>query len=217
MGYKMFYEDIIEDKEINEYIKYSDECLKNMGFTEHGLAHVKKVVNSVEYILSQLNYDEHTIELGKIAGYVHDIGNCVNRHHHSHSSALMAQRLLHDRNFPLMDIAKISYAVGNHDEGDGTPADPLSAALIIADKADVRRSRVRKFSVSDFDIHDKVNYAISNANLTVDCESHVIKLSIFLDKDYSSVLDYFEIFLKRMTLCKQAAKVLGCEFILDIK
>ena len=213
----MRYEEIIQDKEINEYIKYSDNCLKNMGFTEHGLAHVKKVVNSVEYILSELGYDSYTIELGKISGYIHDIGNCVNRHHHSHSSALMAQRLLHERNFPLEDIAKISYAVGNHDEGDGTPADPISAALIIADKADVRRSRVRKKVVTSFDIHDKVNYAISQANLLVDSEKKTITLSILLDKEYSSILDYFEIFLNRMTLCKYAAKVLGCEFILEVK
>lgn len=213
----MRYEEIIQDKEINEYIKYSDNCLKNMGFTEHGLAHVKKVVNSVEYILSELGYDSYTVELGKISGYIHDIGNCVNRHHHSHSSALMAQRLLHERDFPLEDIAKISYAVGNHDEGDGTPADPISAALIIADKADVRRSRVRKKVITSFDIHDKVNYAISQANLLVDNEKKTITLSILLDKEYSSILDYFEIFLNRMTLCKYAAKVLGCEFILEVK
>lgn len=217
MNFNMYYEDIIQDKEINEYIKYSDKCLKNMGFTEHGFAHVKKVVNSVEYILSQLGYDEHSIELGKISGYMHDIGNCVNRHHHSHSSALMVQRLLHERGFPIEDIAKISYAVGNHDEGDGTPADPLSAALIIADKADVRRSRVRKTTISDFDIHDKVNYAISNASLIVNKEKQTITLSIFLDKEYSSVLDYFEIFLNRMMLCKKASEVLGCEFVLVVE
>ena len=213
----MNYNNITEDKEINEYIVYSDNCLKNMGFTEHGLAHVKKVVNSIEYILSELHYDNYLIELGKIAGYLHDIGNCVNRNYHSHSGALMAQRLLRERNFPLADIAKISYAVGNHDECDGVPADPISAALIIADKADVRRSRVRKTTITDFDIHDKVNYAISKAILEVDNKKKTITLSILIDKEYSSVLDYFEIFLHRMTLCKYAAKILGCEFILNVE
>lgn len=211
------YNEIITDTEINEYIKYSDECLCNMGFTEHGFAHVKKVANTVEYILKTLNYDEHIVELAKIASYIHDIGNCVNRHYHSHSGALMAQRLLLDRNFSLEDIAKISYAVGNHDESDGVPADPISAALIIADKADVRRSRVRKSILADFDIHDKVNYAISKSHLEVNAEKKTITLSIFIDKEHSSVLDYFEIFLHRMTLCKNAAKVLNCEFILKVE
>lgn len=212
----MNYEDIIKDDEINEYIKYSDECLKNMGFTEHGFAHVQKVSNTVEYILTILNHPD-LIELGKIAGYLHDIGNCVNRNYHSHSGALMAQRILKERGFKLEDISKISYAIGNHDEADGVPADPISAALIIADKADVRRSRVRKTIVTDFDTHDKVNYAISKSNLEIDKEKKIINLSISIDKEYSSVLDYFEIFLQRMTLCKYAAKVLGCEFILNIE
>ena len=211
----MIYNEIILDKEINEYIKYSDECLQNMGFTEHGFAHVKKVVNVVEYILLNLGCDAHTIELGKIAAYMHDIGNCVNRKYHSHSGAIMAQRLLKDKDFAVSDIAKISYAIGNHDESSGYPADKLSAALILADKADIRRSRVRKKYEHDFDIHDKVNYSASYSELI--CNKNQIELKIILDNTYGNVLDFYEIFLDRMLLCKKAANVLEKTFNLDVQ
>ena len=210
----MLYRDISLDKEINEYIKYSDECLSNMGFTEHGFAHVKKVVSIVSYILESFKYDEHTIELGKISAYMHDIGNCVNREYHSHSGAIMAQRLLKDRNFPIQDIAKISYAIGNHDENSGYPADELSAALILADKADIRKSRVRKKYEYEFDIHDKVNYSVTHSELI--CNNDNMILNIVLNTSYSNVLDFYEIFLNRMLLCKKAATVLGKKFVIDL-
>ena len=212
----MNYEEITNDREINEYIKYSDECLHNMGFTEHGFAHVKKVAYLVEYILSELGYENDFIELGKIAAHLHDIGNSVNRHHHSHSSGVIAQKLLSDRGFSVQDIVKITYAIGNHHETDGVPSEPLSAALILADKADVRRSRVRTRTIEDFDIHDKVNYSVKESTLVVNAEDKTITLNILLDSTYSSALDYFEIFLNRMVLCKKAAKLLGCEFKLNV-
>lgn len=211
------YNQITTDYEVNSYIKYADECLSNMGFTEHGFAHVRKVSYTVEQILTTLGYDEHTIELGKIAGYMHDIGNCVNRHHHSHSGALMAQRLLYNMGMDIADIAKVSYAIGNHDESDGTPADPISAALIIADKTDVRRSRVHKKSQSDFDIHDKVNYSVVSSSFDIDTENKIFTLNVSLNTQYSTSLDYYEIFLNRMLLCKKAAKVFGYNFSLQLE
>lgn len=211
----MTYNELILDKEINEYIKYSDECLCNMGFTEHGFAHVKKVVNIVEYILTNLHCDTHIIELGKIAAYMHDIGNCVNREYHSHSGAIMAQRLLKEREFSIQDIAKISYAIGNHDENSGYPADYLSAALILADKADIRQSRVRKKYEHEFDIHDRVNYSVTHSELI--CNVDNIILQVTLNNAYSNTLDFYEIFLNRMLLCKKAAQVINKEFILDIQ
>lgn len=207
---------IFEDKEIKEYITYSDECLKNMGFTEHGFAHIIKVTNTVEYILSELGYDEHTIALGKVAAYLHDIGNCVNRNYHSHSGALMAQRILENKGYSISDIAKISYAIGNHDESTGVPSECLSAALILADKSDVRRSRVRKDSHAEFDIHDKVNYSVIESNFEIDKINKVFKLNISLNKEYSTSLDYYEIFLDRMLLCKKAAKVFNYNFDLQL-
>ena len=211
------FKQIINDYEINEYIKYSDECLNNMGFTEHGFAHVNKVAHTVEYILSEFGFDEGTIELGKIAGYMHDIGNCVNRHNHSHSGAIIARQLLYNMGMSIQDISKIMYAIGNHDESDGTPADPISAALVLADKADIRRSRVRKEDISSFDIHDKVNYSVISANFSIDHSKKCFILDIQLNTQYGTALDYYEIFLSRMLFCKKAANIFGYNFSIQVE
>ena len=210
------YEDIKNNKAIAEYIRRADESLVALGYTEHSFAHVGKVAVSVEYILSALGYSEHDIQLGKIAAYMHDIGNIINRADHSQSGALMSFRILDKMGMPANDIATVITAIGNHDEGTGVPVNPIAAALILADKSDVRRSRVRNEDVSTFDIHDRVNYSVTSAKLTVDAKKSTIGLALEIDTRYSSVMEYFEIFLQRMVLCRKAAETLGLSFWLTI-
>lgn len=212
----MKYEDIIKNEEINTYIKKADESLSALGFTEHSFAHVVRVAQTAEYILKTLDYDSHSIETVKIAAYLHDIGNLVNRVDHSQSGAVLAFRLLDHMDIPPEDIATIITAIGNHDEGTGVPVNPICAALILADKSDVRRSRVRNTDVSSFDIHDRVNYSVENADLKISNDKKSITLTIKIDTVYSSVMDYFEIFLDRMKLCRRAAEKLGLSFKLII-
>ncbi len=212
----MKYEDIIKNEEINTYIKKADESLSALGFTEHSFAHVVRVAQTAEYILKTLDYDSHSIETVKIAAYLHDIGNLVNRVDHSQSGAVLAFRLLDHMDIPPEDIATIITAIGNHDEGTGVPVNPICAALILADKSDVRRSRVRNTDVSSFDIHDRVNYSVENADLKISSDKKSITLTIKIDTVYSSVMDYFEIFLDRMKLCRRAAEKLGLSFKLII-
>ncbi len=212
----MKYEDIIKNEEINTYIKNADESLSALGFTEHSFAHVVRVAQTAEYILKTLDYDSHSIETVKIAAYLHDIGNLVNRVDHSQSGAVLAFRLLDHMDIPPEDIATIITAIGNHDEGTGVPVNPICAALILADKSDVRRSRVRNTDVSSFDIHDRVNYSVENADLKISGDKKSITLTIKIDTVYSSVMDYFEIFLDRMKLCRRAAEKLGLSFKLII-
>ncbi len=212
----MKYEDIIKNEEINTYIKKADESLSALGFTEHSFAHVVRVAQTAEYILKTLDYDSHSIETVKIAAYLHDIGNLVNRVDHSQSGAVLAFRLLDHMDIPPEDIATIITAIGNHDEGTGVPVNPICAALILADKSDVRRSRVRNTDVSSFDIHDRVNYSVENADLKISGDKKSITLTIKIDTVYSSVMDYFEIFLDRMKLCRRAAEKLGLSFKLII-
>ncbi len=210
------YNDIKNNNAIAEYIKKADESLVALGYTEHSFAHVGKVASDVEYILSTLEYSEHDIELGKIAAYMHDIGNLINRIDHSQSGAIMSFRILDKMGMPPEDIATVVTAIGNHDEGTGVPVNAISAALILADKSDVRRSRVRNSDVSTFDIHDRVNYSVVDSKLTVDKENNAIGLKIQIDTRYSSVMEYFEIFLGRMVLCRKAAQTLGKAFWLTI-
>ena len=210
------YREIRENSAIHEYIKRADESLLALGYTEHSFAHVTKVAESVEYILKTLNYSEHDVELGKIAAYLHDIGNLVNRVDHSQSGAIMAFRLLDHMEMSASDIATIVTAIGNHDEGTGVPVNPLAAALILADKSDVRRSRVRNHDVSTFDIHDRVNYSAVDSKLTISEDCKEIMLALTIETQYSSVMDYFEIFLERMILCRKAAEKLGLQFRLWI-
>ncbi len=210
------YRDIIKDEAINTYIKKADESLLSLGYTEHSFAHVHKVASDVEMILSSLGFSEHDIDIAKIAAHLHDIGNVVNRIDHSQSGAVMAFRILDKLNMPPEDIATIITAIGNHDEGTGVPVNPISAALILADKSDVRRSRVRNASPSSFDIHDRVNYSVESSKLTVDVESKTISLSIEIDTKISPVMEYFEIFLERMLLCRKASEALDMTFSLVI-
>ena len=210
------FDQIKNNSVIKEYIRRADESLCAMGYTEHSFAHVGKVVAGVEYILRALGYDERNIELAKIAAYMHDIGNIVNREGHCQSGAIMAFSLLDKLGMDASEIATIITAIGNHDEGAGYPVDALSAALMLADKADVRRSRVRNDDVSTFDIHDRVNYSAEDSQLFFDDKKENITLDLTIDCRYSSVMEYFEIFLERMVFCKKAAERLGVKFCLVI-
>lgn len=210
------YKDITENKAIREYIKRADESLIALGYTEHSFAHVGRVSAGVEYILTSLGYSEHDVELAKIAAYMHDIGNLVNRTDHSQSGAIMSFRILDNMGMPPEDISAVVTAIGNHDEGTGVPVNPIAAALILADKSDVRRTRVRNTDVSTFDIHDRVNYSAVSAELEIGEKRDTIVLSIEIDTKYSSVMEYFEIFLNRMILCRKAAEKLGLAFHLKI-
>ena len=210
------FDQIKNNSDIKEYIRRADESLRAMGYTEHSFAHVGKVVDRVEYILASLGYDERDIELAKIAAYMHDIGNIVNRVGHCQSGAIMAFSLLDKLGMKAAEISRIITAIGNHDEGAGYPIDAISAALVLADKADVRRSRVRNSDVSTFDIHDRVNYSAVESNLLFDDRKENITLELTIDCRYSSVMEYFEIFLDRMVLCRKAAERLGIKFCLVI-
>ena len=210
------FEDIKNNEEIRTYIALADESLVALGFTEHSFAHVTHVAETVQYILETLGYSQREVELGQIAGYLHDIGNLINRIDHSQSGAMMAFRILKDMGADAKDIATIVTAIGNHDEGTGVPVNPIAAALILADKSDVRRSRVRNTETSQFDIHDRVNYSVRKSVLKINEEHSSVKLKLLIDTKYGSVMDYFEIFLNRMILCRKAAERLGLMFKLII-
>ena len=210
------YDDIKNNESIREYIKRADESLLALGYTEHSFAHVGRVSHNVEYILMTLGYPHHDVELAKIAAYMHDIGNLVNRVDHSQSGAIMSFRILDKLGMPASDIATVVTAIGNHDEGTGVPVNPIAAALILGDKSDVRRTRVRNSDVSTFDIHDRVNYSAVSSELSISDTKDKISLDIKIDTKYSSVMEYFEIFLGRMVLCRKAAERLGLVFHLYI-
>lgn len=210
------YEQIRNDRAIKTYIAEADASMAALGFTEHSFAHVGRVAAVAGDILSELGYPERRVELTKIAGYLHDIGNLVNRVDHSQSGAVMAFRLLDNMGFPPDEIALIATAIGNHDEGTGVPVNAVAAALILADKSDVRRSRVRNRDAAAFDIHDRVNYSVERSALRVDPAEKTARLELTVDTDFGSVMDYFEIFMKRMVLCRRAAERLGLRFQLTI-
>ena len=210
----MTYEDIKKDKEILTYIQQADECLGALGYTEHSLAHVTHCAKTAGKLLTDLGYDEHTVQLAQIAGHLHDIGNMVNREAHAQSGAILAFSLLRARRMDPADVAEVVTA--NHDEGTAQPVSPQSAALILADKSDVRRSRVRRDRKHAFDIHDRVNYAVTGSSLTLSEDKKNLTLSLTLDTAITDVMSYFEIFLSRMSLCKKAAKYLGLRFQLEI-
>ncbi|MGM9680094.1 MAG: HD domain-containing protein [Eubacteriales bacterium] len=210
------YEQIRKDPAIRVYITRADESLSAMGYTEHSFAHVSRVAEVAGDLLATLGYSEHDRELAKIAGYLHDIGNLVNRTDHSQSGAIMAFRILDKMGMDTEDIATVVTAIGNHDEGTGVPVNALSAALILADKSDVRRSRVRNPDKTTFDIHDRVNYSVQSSKLTVSDDKTAVTLDLAVDTRYGSVMDYFEIFLGRMILCRKAAERLGLAFKLVI-
>lgn len=212
----MTYEQIRKDHAVSVYISQADAALDALGFTEHSFAHVTKVAETAARIMESLGHPQRMVELAKIAGYLHDIGNVVNRIDHSQSGAVMAFRILDRMEFPPEEIAAIVSAIGNHDEGTGVPVSALAAALILADKSDVRRSRVRKKEDIHSDIHDRVNYAVTDAKLEVIPEAEQILLTLDIDPEISSMMEYFEIFTKRMLLCRKAAQKLGCSFRLKI-
>lgn len=178
------------------------------GYTEHSYRHIGIVSKRAGDILKDLGYDERTVELTRIAGYMHDIGNCVNRVDHAHSGAILSYNLLKDMGMDVKERTEIMMAIGNHDENTGTAISDISAALILADKSDVARSRVSKTNIATFDIHDKVNYAVTNADLKLDAESKVITLKLDIDTKICPVLDYFKIFMDRTIMSKYAAKYL---------
>lgn len=210
------FDEIRTNLSIKTYIKKADDTLSALGFTEHSFPHVLRVSDVAGKILKLLGYSEHDIEIVKIAGYMHDIGNLVNRVDHAQSGAIMAFRILDKLGMDTEDIADIVSAIGNHDEGTAVPINAIAAALILADKSDVRRSRVRNRDISSFDIHDRVNYSVKFSNLVIDDDKKTITLVLDVDTEFGSVMDYFEIFLGRMILCRKAAEHLGLHFKLNI-
>jgi len=212
----MTYEELKRDPAVRVYITQADAAMEALGFTEHSFAHVTRVAQTAGMILETLGYPERTVELARIAGYLHDIGNIVNRVDHSQSGAVMAFRMLDRMDFPPEEIATIVSAIGNHDEGSGVPVNAVAAALIIADKSDVRRSRVRDKNTVSTDIHDRVNYSATAAEVVIEVECSALKLNLQVDTAVSSVMEYFEIFMKRMLMCRKAAEKLGLTFELYI-
>lgn len=210
------YENLKKDEEIIAYIKAANDVLGEIGYTEHGLAHAVKTGTDASRILETLGYGERTCELAKIAGLMHDIGNTVNRCDHAQSGAFLAFELLRARNFPVSEVIAVTTAIGHHDEKTAAPVTPLAAALILADKSDVRTTRVRSRKTVKTDIHDRVNYAVFSSELEVDSEEKMICLTLKINTEICPVMEYFEIFLERMVLCKKSAAYLGCDFELII-
>ena len=208
---KITYEEIRKNETINQYIRKADESLIALGYTEHRFPHVTRVAENAKKILLEFGYSSHEAELGQIAGYLHDIGNVVNRIDHAQSGAIMAFRLLDTLKVDTEDVSTIITAIGNHDEGTAFPVNPIAAALIIADKTDVRYTRVRNKDIASFDIHDRVNYAVRRSSLHINKDAG-IDLELTLDTGICSLMDYFEIFLSRMMLCRKAAEKLGTNF-----
>ena len=206
------YMDMKKDEEVNMLLAHGNQVLKELGFTEHSRKHAAKVAETAGRILKELGYGDREIRLSKIAGYMHDIGNGIHRHDHAQSGALLAYQILKERKMPLEEAVTVMTAIGNHDEETGTAVDVVSAALILVDKTDVRRNRVQNPTAANFDIHDRVNYAVLSSSLEVKKEKKVIEMSLELDDEMCTVMDYFEIFLKRTMMCKRASEVLGCRF-----
>ena len=209
---KTDYKQIRANEEINLLIEKGNDTLNELGYTEHSKKHAAKTAETAGRILKELGYGKHKIELAKIAGYMHDIGNSINRQDHAHSGAILAYQILKDTDLPLKDILVITTAVGHHDEATGTAVAGASAALILADKTDVRRNRVQNRNKATFDIHDRVNYAALSSRLIIDKEKRMIQMELELDDSICTVMDYFEIFLKRMLMCRRAAERLNCKF-----
>lgn len=208
--------EIKQNEQIRTYIEKADEALAALGYTEHSYAHVTRVANFAEKIMADLGYPRRMQELAWIAGYMHDIGNVINRIDHAQSGAVMAFRILDKLGMPADEIATVCSAIGNHDESTAFPVNAVAAALILADKTDVRRTRVRNRDKATFDIHDRVNYAVEKASTTLDAAGKAVVLDLQLDTGMSPVIDYFEIFLERMLLCRKAAEKLGLSFRLVV-
>ena len=210
------FQDIQTSPEIRTYITQADASLIALGYTEHSFAHVTRCAETAARLLTGLGYDAHTVELSRIAGFMHDIGNVVNRNDHAQTGAVMAFRILDNMGMDPADVAVVITAIGHHDDSTAFPVNAVAAALLLADKTDVRRSRVRNKDTVNFDIHDRVNYAVERSDLDLDAASKTVKLTLTINTGVSAVMDYFEIFLGRMLLCRKAAEFFGLTFKLDI-
>lgn len=208
--------DVRENLEVEALIRGEQKQLNALGYTEHGHRHISIVSKRAGDILEKLGYPERTVELARIAGYLHDIGNCVNRVDHAHSGAILAYNILKDMGLPVEERTEIMMAIGNHDEDTGSAISDISAALILADKSDVHRDRVVNENLATFNIHDRVNYAVTSANLELDEKTRKIMLNLTIDNKICPVLDYFEIFMERTMMSKYAAKFLKIWFELII-
>ena len=208
----MKYEDIKKNPEVCALIKKGNENLGILGFTDHSHAHCAVVAERAALILKKLGYSKKQIELVRIAGFMHDIGNAINRHKHAEYGAILANEILKDTDLSIEDRITIASAIGHHDESSGGATDVISAALIIADKTDVRRNRVRQKPKASFDIHDRVNYAVTQAKLKISPEKNVIALNLQIDESICTMYEYFDIFLGRMMMCRKAAELLGVTF-----
>ena len=213
---KITLDDVKNNKEFSALIERANINLENIGYTEHGIRHVGYVSKTTANILRETGCDERTVELGAIAGWIHDIGNAVNRLNHGLTGAVMSMSLLENMGMDMNEISIIMAAIGNHEEQSGVPVNDVSAALILADKCDVRRSRVRNRNISTFDIHDRVNYSVTESNIRIDDSKATLSLNLTIDTQYCSIMDYFEIFMTRMKLCMRAANRLGLSFALFI-
>ena len=209
---ELTYKEIRKNEEINLLIKKGNDVLGVLGYTDHSKKHAAKVAVTAGKILKDLGYDKHQIELAKIAGYMHDIGNSINRNDHAHSGAILAFEILKSLGMPLEDAITVATAIGHHDENTGAAVDVVSAALILADKTDVRRNRVRNPIIANFDAHDRVNYAVLSATVKVNTDKIQLQMDLELDDTMCTVMNYFEIFLQRMMMCQRAAEVLGLKF-----
>lgn len=209
-------EEVKKNEEVEALIQGAQKQLDGLGYTEHSHRHISIVSKRAGDILEQLGYPERTVELARIAGYLHDIGNCVNRNDHAHSGAIIAYNILKDMGMPVEERTEIMMAIGNHDERTGTAVSEISAALILADKSDVHRNRVTNKNLSTFDIHDRVNYAVTDAQLVLDEKQRKVMLKLTIDTKLCPVLDYFEIFMDRTMMSKYAAKYLNIWFELVI-
>lgn len=210
------FDDILKNEEIKAYIENGNHNLGEIGFTEHGFPHARRSAYYAGMILETLGFEPRTCELARIAGYMHDIGNVVNRTNHAHSGALMAFDILNRLGMPPREVAQVAAAIGNHDEGTAAAVSPIAAALILSDKGDVRRTRVRDKKSVDVDIHDRVNYAVEHASTEMDMSRKTVTLNLSIDTAICPVMEYFEIFMTRMVLCRQAALYLGLQFELII-
>lgn len=208
----MTYKEIVKNEEVNELLKKGNENLGILGFTDHSQIHCAMVARRAGYILKKFGYDAHDVEIVKIAGYMHDIGNAINRSHHAEYGSILAYDILKNTDLSLKDQVAIASAIGHHDESTGGATDPISAALIIADKMDVRRDRVREKPKASFDKHDRVNYAVTESKLKINTEKNVIALNLQIDTKICTMYEYFDIFLGRMMMCRGAAEILGATF-----
>lgn len=210
------YQDIKNSEEIRTYITQADASLLAIGYTEHSFAHVGRCAQVAGDLLRELGYDDHTVDLCRIAAYMHDIGNVINRNDHAQTGAVMAFRILDKMGMEPSHVAAVITAIGHHDDSTAFPVNAIAAALLLADKTDVRRSRVRNRDTINFDIHDRVNFAVEHSGLSLDLEAKTVTLALSINTEVCAVMDYFEIFLQRMLLCRKAAEYFALTFHLDI-